>query len=111
MVRHGAITAEQGIRLAVSLPVRATIAASTPWKSSIRISPSNHFQAFSSSEMAALRDRCINFAADGGYELFKVTTKYDRKVSREQHHSPSEQELRCSKPISMVGGTNPVVEK
>jgi len=32
-------------------------------------------------------------AADGRYELFKTTTKYDGKVGREQHHYPSSQKL------------------
>jgi hypothetical protein len=28
-------------------------------------------------------------AADGRYELFKTTTKYDGKTGREQHHFPT----------------------
>ena len=43
--------------------------------------------------LQALRDRCNFFASDGGFELFKVTKKYDGGVGREQHHFPSAEEL------------------
>ena len=33
------------------------------------------------------------FASDGRFELFKMTTKYDGKVGRQQHRFPTEQEL------------------
>jgi hypothetical protein len=38
--------------------------------------------------LSGTRDRVRTFAADGRYELFKNTTKYDGKVGREQHTSP-----------------------
>jgi len=38
-------------------------------------------------------DRCRVLAADGRLELFKMTTKYDGKIGREQHHFPTHQEL------------------
>jgi hypothetical protein len=39
--------------------------------------------------MQGSRDRSRYFAADGGFELFKIkmTTKYDGKVGSEQHHT------------------------
>jgi hypothetical protein len=52
-----------------------------------------NFQPLSANEMQKLRERCLKFAADGRYELFKMTTKYDGKVGREQHHFPTVQEL------------------
>ena len=42
----------------------------------------------SAEALQATRDRVRTFAADGRYELFKTTTKYDGKVGREQHHYP-----------------------
>ena len=94
MVRHGAITAPQGLRYAMSLPVATTISGID----SMEVLEQNlavavNFQPFSSGEMQELRDRCRTFASDGRYELFKMTTKYDGKVGREQHHMPSPQEL------------------
>ena len=94
MVRHGGITAEQGVRYAMSLPVATTISGID----SMEVLDQNlaiaiNFQPFSSSEMQNLRDRCKEFAADGRYELFKMSTKYDGKVGREQHHFPTTEEL------------------
>jgi hypothetical protein len=43
--------------------------------------------------MQALREQCRLLASDGRLELFKMTTKYDGKVGREQHHFPTTQEL------------------
>ena len=43
--------------------------------------------------MQGLRDRSRYFASDGRFELFKMTTKYDGKVGRQQLHFPTEQEL------------------
>ena len=94
MVRHGGITAEQGVRYAMSLPVATTISGID----SMEVLDQNlaiaiNFQPLSSSEMQNLRDRCKEFAADGRYELFKMSTKYDGKVGREQHHFPTAEEL------------------
>jgi hypothetical protein len=43
--------------------------------------------------MQALRDQCRVLASDGRPELLKMTTMYDGKVGREQHHIPTTQEL------------------
>jgi len=43
--------------------------------------------------MQATRELVRTFAADGRYELFKTTTKYDGKVGREQHHYPTVERL------------------
>ena len=51
------------------------------------------FKPMSEAKMQAVRDRARIFAADGRYELFKSTKKYDGKVGREQHHYPPEQKL------------------
>jgi hypothetical protein len=52
-----------------------------------------NFEPLGAAEMQALRDHCRPIAADGRLELFKMTTKYDGKVGREQHHFPTVQEL------------------
>ena len=94
MVRHGGITAQQGLRYAMSLPVATTISGID----SIEVLDQNlavatNFQPFTATELKELRDQCRQFAADGRYELFKMTTKYDGKIGREQHHFPSSEEL------------------
>jgi uncharacterized protein len=94
MVVHGAVTAEDGLRYAMSLPVAVTISG----MDSLAVLEQNlgvarGFKPMSEEKMQAVRDRARIFAADGRYELFKSTTKYDGTVGREQHHYPPEQKL------------------
>jgi aryl-alcohol dehydrogenase-like predicted oxidoreductase len=94
LVRHGAVTPEQGLRYAMSLPVATTISGVDSMQvldQNLRVAV--NFQPLASAEMQALRDRCRFLASDGRLELFKLTTMYDGKVGREQHHFPTTQEL------------------
>ena len=94
MVRHGVITAQEGLRYAMSLPVATTISGiDTMEVLDQNLAVAVNFQPFSSAEMQQLRDRNRQFAADGRFELFKITTKYDGKVGRQQHHFPPVEEL------------------
>jgi aryl-alcohol dehydrogenase-like predicted oxidoreductase len=94
LVRHGAVTPEQGLRYAMSLPVATTISGiDTMQVLDQNLKIAVNFQPFAAAEMQALRDQCRVVAADGRLELFKMTTKYDGKVGREQHHFPTTQEL------------------
>jgi aryl-alcohol dehydrogenase-like predicted oxidoreductase len=94
LVKHGAVTPEQGLRYAMSLPVATTISG----VDSMEVLNQNlgvavNFKPLEEAEMQALRDQCRFLASDGRLELFKMTTKYDGKVGREQHHFPTVQEL------------------
>src|ERR1700722_2010290 len=94
LVKFGAITAEQGLRYAMSLPVATTISGIDSMQvldQNLRIAV--NFQSLDASEMQSLRDQCRAAAADGHLELFKMTTKYDGKVGREQHHFPTVEQL------------------
>jgi len=51
------------------------------------------FTPMTAAEMQALRDRCRGLAADGRYELFKTTKKYDGDLGRQQHHFPPAAQL------------------
>ena len=94
MVRHGGITAQQGLRYAMSLPVATTISGIDSMEVlDQNLAVAANFQPFTDAELKELRDQCRQFAADGRYELFKMTTKYDGKVGREQHHFPTVEEL------------------
>ena len=94
MVRHGAITAQQGLRYAMSLPVATTISGIDSMEVlDQNLAVANNFQPMTDAELRALREQCRRFAADGRYELFKMSTKYDGKIGREQHHFPSTEEL------------------
>jgi aryl-alcohol dehydrogenase-like predicted oxidoreductase len=94
MVKQGAITAQEGLRYAMSLPVAVTISGID----SIDVLHQNlevarGFQAMSAAEMQSLRERARGDASDGRYELFKTTKKYDGDPGRAQHHYPSAKEL------------------
>jgi aryl-alcohol dehydrogenase-like predicted oxidoreductase len=94
LVRHGAVTAAQGLSYAMSLPVATTISG----VDSMDVLDQNlkiavNFKPLEAAEMQKLRDQCRSLAGDGHLELFKMTTKYDGKVGREQHHFPTVEEL------------------
>jgi uncharacterized protein len=94
MVTHGAVTAHEGLRYAMSLPVATTISG----MDSVDVLEQNlgvarGFQPMAQAEMQALRERVRIYASDGRYELFKTTKKYDGDVGREQHHYPTPEKL------------------
>jgi uncharacterized protein len=94
MVTHGAITAEEGLRYAMSLPVATTISGMDSLEvleQNLRIASS--FQPMSDAERTALEDRVAQWSADGRYELFKTTVKYDGDIGRAQHQFPTPQKL------------------
>jgi uncharacterized protein len=94
MVRHGAITAEESLRYAMSVGAATTISG----MDSLEVLEQNlavarGFKPLEDREMQGLRERVGVYAADGRYELFKTSKKYDGKVGREQHGYPSDKEL------------------
>lgn len=93
-IREGAITPDQALRYAMSLPVTTTISGMESMevlKQNLAIAKG--FSPLSEQEMALVRNRCRLAAADGHLELFKTTTKYDGEVGRQQHGYPSPEEL------------------
>jgi hypothetical protein len=73
----------------MSLPVSTTISGMDSLavlQQNLKIA--SGFKPLSAEALQATRDRVRTFAADGRYELFKTTTKYDGKAGREQHHYP-----------------------
>ncbi len=89
IVSHGVLTAEEGLRYAMSLPVATTISG----MDSLGVLEQNlgvarGFKPLTAEAMQALRERARPLAADGRYELFKTSTKYDGKIGREQHNYP-----------------------
>lgn len=94
MVTSGTITAEEGLRYAMSLPVATTISGiDSLGVLHQNLEVARNFKPMAETEMEALRERCRQFAADGRYEKFKTTKFYDGDVGREQHGYPSAKEL------------------
>jgi uncharacterized protein len=94
MVAQGAITPEEGLRYAMSLPVATTISGMDSeqiFEQNLAIASA--FAPMSAEERRALEDRCLTWSADGRLERFKTTTMYDGKIGREQHQYPTAEML------------------
>ena len=93
-VKQKVITAEEGLRYAMSLPV-ATVVSGID---SMRVLKQNlavaaGFRPMTSRQMAALRKRVAQEASDGRFELYKTTAMHEGAIGRQQHGFPSEEEL------------------
>jgi aryl-alcohol dehydrogenase-like predicted oxidoreductase len=94
-VKNGVLTAEEGLRYAMSVP---GVAVTVSGMESLEVLHQNlaiarGFQPLKAGELSLLRDRARPYAADGRYELFKTTKKYDGDLGREQHQFPVSEEL------------------
>lgn len=95
LVKQGAVTVEEALRYAMSVPGVATTISGMESLDVLEqnLAVARGFAPMSADEMAALRERVRPLAADGRYELFKTTMKYDGDLGREQHGFPSAKEL------------------
>jgi uncharacterized protein len=92
-IKNGVITAEEGLRYAMSLPVATTITGmDTSGVLRQNLQVAQNFIPFSESEMQALRERCKPEAADGRYELYKLSLKFDNPEARLAHGFPLDTE-------------------
>ncbi len=88
-VKRGVITAEEGLRYAMSLPVAVTISG----MDSLEVLRQNlaiahNFKPMSSEEIRLLERRCAPASTDGHLELYKVSLKYDNPQTRRPHGFP-----------------------
>jgi len=93
-VSKRAVSAEEALRYAMSLPVAVTITGIDSMKvlrQDLRIARS--FVPMTPAEMDALRKRCAEPAGDGRFEAYKVTAKHEGPVGRKQHGFPPPEEL------------------
>lgn len=89
MVKMGAVTAEEALHYAMSLPVATTITGVDKIEvlhQNLKIA--RGFTPMTDAEMQSLRTRCANYAADGRYELYKVSLKFDNPEARKPHFFP-----------------------
>jgi hypothetical protein len=94
MVKAELVTAEEALRYAMSLPVATVISGID----SLEVLQQNlkvarGFTPMSAAEMQALRERCATLAADGRFELYKVTAKHEGPIGREQHGFPPQSDM------------------
>jgi hypothetical protein len=93
-VKDKVMTAEEGLRYAMSLPVATTVSGIDSMKvlrQNLKIAAG--FTPMTPRAMAALRRRLADVAADGRYELYKTTALHEGTVGRKQHGFPSDEEL------------------
>ncbi len=88
-IKAGAISAEESLRYAMSLPVATTITGmERPEVLQQNLRVAQNFQPMSAAEMKALRDRVCDVAADGRFELYKLSLKFDNPEARLAHEFP-----------------------
>ena len=88
-IKTGALTAEEALRYAMSLPVTTTITGIDSLDvlhQNLRIA--QNFKPMTAQEMDELRDRCKPYSADGRYELYKLSLKFDNPEARLAHGFP-----------------------
>ena len=93
-VKQKVITAQEGLRYAMSLPVATTVSGIDSMKvlrQNLKVAVG--FKPMSERQMNMLRRRVRDEAADGRFELYKTSAKMEGPVGREQHGFPDEEEL------------------
>ncbi len=93
-VKKKFVTPAEALRYAMSLPVTATVSGIDSLKvlrQNLRIA--RNFQPMSSEEMQELRSRCVAWAADGRFELYKTSKAFDGPPGRKQHGFPTLSDL------------------
>jgi aryl-alcohol dehydrogenase-like predicted oxidoreductase len=88
-IDKGDVTPAEMLRYAMSLPVASTISGiATVEHLRQNLDVATKFQPMTEAEKAALRDRCRARAADGRYELYKVSLAFDNPQARLAHAFP-----------------------
>jgi uncharacterized protein len=88
-VNQGILTAEEALRYAMSLPVTVTITGidnEQVLEQAVEIA--RGFQPLRPEEMAELRDRVRPLSADGRFEPYKTSLKFDNPEARIAHGFP-----------------------
>jgi len=88
-LKKGVFKPEEMLRYAMSLPVAVTISGMDSLEALHRnLKVARGFTPMDDGEKQALRDRCTQYAADGRFELYKVSIKYDNPQARIPHDFP-----------------------
>ncbi len=89
VIKKGVVTAAEALRYAMSLPVTTTITGMERMEVlEQNLALAAGFVAMPAAEMQALRQRVRKVAADGRFELYKVSLKYDNPEARLSHNFP-----------------------
>ena len=92
-VKKKAVTAQEALAYAMSLPVATTISGIDSLKVLRQnLAVARGFKPLTPKRMTSLRARCAELAADGRFELYKTTGKHEGPVGRKQHGYEEEEE-------------------
>ncbi len=88
-IKRKVLSAEEALRYAMSLPVATTITG----MDSLEVLRQNlavarGFTPMTAQQMQALRDRCAATAADGRFEVYKTSLRFDNPMTRLPHGFP-----------------------
>jgi uncharacterized protein len=93
MVKKGAITAEQALRYAMSLPVTTTITGmETMEVLQQNLLIAQGFTPYTDDQMRAIREQVKMPAADGRFEPYKTSLRYDNPEARLAHNYPLDEQ-------------------
>jgi hypothetical protein len=87
-VQKGEVSAAEMLRYAMSLPVATTLCGINTVEHLRENLQTARGPAMTPGEMASLRERCRGKAADGRYELYKVSLAFDNPQARLAHAFP-----------------------
>jgi predicted aldo/keto reductase-like oxidoreductase len=88
-IKAGVIGAEEALRYAMSLPVTTTITGiDKPEILQQNLRVAQNFKPMTPQEMKVVRDRVCLQAADGRFELYKLSLKFDNPEARLAHQFP-----------------------
>ncbi|MDF0645797.1 MAG: aldo/keto reductase [Nitrospira sp.] len=85
-IKQGILTPEEALRYVLTLPIASVVSgmdSAQVLRQNLDIA--RRFSPLSTGDMEALRTRAARYAADGRFELFKSTNRYDGRIGREQH--------------------------
>ncbi len=85
-IKQGVVTPEEALRYVLSLPI-ASLVSGIDSREVLHqnLTILRRFVPMTAVEMEGLRTRVARYAADGRFELFKSSNRYDGRVGREQH--------------------------
>jgi len=103
-IKKGVVTAEESLRYAMSLPVATTITGmETEEVLRQNVQLARNFQPMTEAERKALRDRVSEYSADGRFELYKTSLKYDNPEARMAHGFPLDEQQAEVKEMMKAG--------
>ncbi|HEX3800759.1 MAG TPA: aldo/keto reductase [Verrucomicrobiae bacterium] len=103
-VKKGVFKAEEMLRYAMSLPVATTISGMDSLELLHKnLHAAHHFTPMTETEMEDFRRRCADPAADGRFEPYKVSLKFDNPMTRMPHGFPIDKEQKEVKDMFKKG--------